>query len=256
MTLDAQEEHNGNHEKTLLAIKDEFKVTMSETTFLETCHRAKLRFNKPKKVPYLTETHKMKRVAFAQDNADRDWDHVVFSDEALFRCESEPPGRWYRIGARPQVNKTGQGPRAMVFWAISKTHRFSPQFVVDNVDAVTYKKILSNAFRGRNLSGMVFQQDNAPAHKAKSTKQYLQSKNVTLLPNWPANSPDLNCIENAWAILKRRVYAHKTTTKAGLIDAIKSEIAAFTQEEVCALVDSTPRRLTAVITKNGGHIPY
>ncbi len=42
---------------------------------------------------------------------------------------------------------------------------------------------------------VIFQQDFAPAHTAKSTKSWFNDHSVTVL-DWSANSPDLNPIEN------------------------------------------------------------
>ncbi len=42
---------------------------------------------------------------------------------------------------------------------------------------------------------LIFQQDLAPAHTAKSTKSWLNYHGVGVL-DWPANSPDLIPIEN------------------------------------------------------------
>ncbi len=54
------------------------------------------------------------------------------------------------------------------------------------------------------VAGFIFQQDLAPAHTAKSTKSWLNDHGVGVL-DWPANSPDLNSIENLWGIVKRKM---------------------------------------------------
>ncbi len=50
----------------------------------------------------------------------------------------------------------------------------------------------------------IFQQDLAPAHTAKSTTIWLNDNGVGVL-DWPANSPDPNCIENLLGIVKRKM---------------------------------------------------
>ncbi len=73
-------------------------------------------------------------------------------------------------------------------------------FLKSTVNAAIYQEILE-------LYGdadFIFQQDLAPAHTAKSTKSWFNDHGVTVL-DWPANSPDLNPIENLWGIVKRKM---------------------------------------------------
>ena len=59
---------------------------------------------------------------------------------------------------------------------------------------------------------MIFMQDGAPCHSAKSIKTFLANENIPLL-NWPSNSPDTNPIENLWELVKRKVSADMMTNK-------------------------------------------
>ncbi len=56
---------------------------------------------------------------------------------------------------------------------------------------------------------MIFQQDGCVPHRAHSISSFLEAEDITLL-QWPAQSPDLNIIENAWAMLKRELRRNST----------------------------------------------
>jgi len=64
-----------------------------------------------------------------------------------------------------------------------------------------------------------FQQDLAPCHTSRKVKQFVLDNDIRTL-DWPGNSPDLNPIENLWAILKARLHKHDCTTRVKLVAAI------------------------------------
>ncbi|XP_047142877.1 heterogeneous nuclear ribonucleoproteins A1 homolog [Hydra vulgaris] len=66
----------------------------------------------------------------------------------------------------------------------------------------------------------VFQQDNDPKHTSKKAKNWFEEHKVNVM-EWPAQSSDLNPIENFRADVKEVVAAAKPTTKESLCNVVK-----------------------------------
>ncbi len=76
------------------------------------------------------------------------------------------------------------------------------------VSAAIYQEILEHfmlpsADKLYAVADFIFQQDLAPAHTAKGIKNWFNDHGVTVL-DWPANSPDLNPVENLWILSRGR----------------------------------------------------
>ena len=95
-------------------------------------------------------------------------------------------------------------------------------------------------------------QDGASSHKAYATIDLIQSMGLMII-DWPANSPDLNPIENVWSILKRRIEQHRPRTREEVKAAVQIEWNRLTREDVKKCVQSMPERCRAVIDAEGGH---
>ena len=65
--------------------------------------------------------------------------------------------------------------------------------------------------------------------------------------SWPAQSPDLNPIENFWNVIKMKMDGHKPSNKAELLQFLHQEWHKVTQQQCERLVESMPRRKKAVI---------
>ena len=95
------------------------------------------------------------------------------------------------------------------------------------------------------------QHDNAPVHRARVVEEFLRARGVVLLP-WPAQSPDLNPIENLWAQMSKRVYDKAAYPNVDSLWArIQSEWAQIGTQELHALYNSMGRRMDAVEKSRG-----
>lgn len=73
---------------------------------------------------------------------------------------------------------------------------------------------------------------------------------------WPAQSPDINPIENLWVDVKKAVQAAKPTNLKQLWEIVKTAWASISSERYQRLVESMPRRMTAIINNKGHTTKY
>lgn len=101
----------------------------------------------------------------------------------------------------------------------------------------------------------VFQQDNDPKHTAIRTRNWFIEHQVPL-SEWPAQSPDLNPIENLWSILDHICSKRAPNNAHELFDCIQTAWYQLDPDLLLRLVHSMPRRCRAVIDANGGMTKY
>jgi transposase len=189
---------------------------------------------------------------------------LVFCDEKLFTSnEMDTYKSWNLIGEPAYARETKRFPpgRCLVWACIG--HNFRQVVVLPERAAAGDGpfRLSAQTYVRRCLAPMVphlqanpsllFVQDGAGCHAARSTQAYLQRKGVKCLEGFPARSPDLNPIENYWAHLQRKVSARLPRDRAELMDAIN---AAWAEDGVAvanAMVGSFSRRCARVESAGG-----
>jgi len=73
---------------------------------------------------------------------------------------------------------------------------------------------------------------------------------------WPAQSPDLNPIENLWGDIKKGVFEAEPTNINDLWSVIERSWAAIPTKRYQILIDSMPKRCKAVIENKGYATKY
>jgi hypothetical protein len=98
----------------------------------------------------------------------------------------------------------------------------------------------------------VFQQDNAPCHVSATARRWFAQNDIELMA-WPPQSPDLNQVENLWAVLRRCVKARMPIQNIeALQTAVEECWAEIPEKTLRGLIQSMPELIQEVIKSKGG----
>ncbi|CEI97555.1 hypothetical protein RMCBS344292_11686 [Rhizopus microsporus] len=118
-----------------------------------------------------------------------------------------------------------------------------------------YEPVLFDFYK--NLDSSVLMEDGAPIHRAKIAAEWREAKGINKM-SWPAQSPDLNPVENLWSIMKKRLsalYSHAKSPQVVevVLESVSREL---TPEVINKIIDFMPKRVKAVIKARGGPTKY
>lgn len=245
------------------------------------------------KKPFLTSKHKKDRLEWAMKYKDwtvEDWLKVIFSDECMMRVGV--PARRQRVIRRQgsalqeqHLTPTFKSQRvSIMIWGCFSGDRLGPCITLEQggVDTDAYMEILYDGLFGMiedvigapdNLSdssnidadALLFMHDNAPCHSSQDIKDLLEEHHISVM-KWPAQSPDLNPIENLWQELKDRFYkkwrqlrqspSASSASYEKYCDMIQECWRELSGDYIRSLIESMPKRCAEVIAAKGGHIKY
>ncbi len=239
---------------------------------LESVHQESPRsdvFRKRATKPLLNQRQRQKHLTWAVEKKNwtvAQWFKVLFSDEIKF-CISfgnQGPRVWRKSGEAQNpccLKSSVKFPQSVMIWAAMSSAGVGPLcFLKSTVNAAIYQEILEHfmlpsADKLYGDANFIFQQDLAPAHTAKGTKSWFNDHGVTVL-DWPANSPDLNPIENLWGIVKRKMRDTRPNNADDLKTTVKETWASIPPQQCHKLITSMPRRIEAVIKAKGAPTKY
>ena len=161
--------------------------------------------------------NKKKRVKWAKSHADwdeSDWGRIVFSDEVtLYPERTQTRVRWAWAGEPgPPPEENNLKRFSVNIWGYIRYDgtRGLVRFT-ETMKKEGYKKLLEghlwNALEGLEDAEeqLIFMQDGASYHSSNYIIDWLEENNVEYL-EWPAQSPDLNLIENVWAAVRNELF--------------------------------------------------
>jgi len=214
----------------------------------------------------------------------KEWERVIWSDEASIQVGLDPYPRWLFRSEGEKFHRTclkaafKTSRQSIMVWACfhGDTKGTLIVFEKGSIDSLVYQNTLREGLLGLieeeegiletqlRPSSLIFMQDNAPIHKSNSTLEFLRSFNISPMA-WPPNSPDLNPIENIWALFKKEFHSRWSARRAISSAAIKfpemktmliESWEALPVELFRVVADSMPRRVRLALKASGGPINY
>jgi transposase len=198
---------------------------------------------------------------------------ILFTDEKLFTVEEVFNHQNTRIWSPNvksipenllRVNRSQKPASVMVWGGITSTGKTPLIFIEKGVkiNGMVYRqevleKVVKPWAQGHfNDRHWVFQQDNAPAHRAKDTQAWIMNQFPASIAasEWPPYSCDLNPMDySVWSILEQKVCSIKHSSIESLKQHLEEEWAAIPTDTLRKIVNDFPRRLVACVKAKGGH---
>lgn len=238
--------------------------TVSPSTIWRVRKEMHYNFKPPKIRQYLTDEQIHKRNIFAHSilQSDINLDSIVFSDESRICLGPDSRFIWYQPGevSDDVYQEYTKAEIGVMIWA-AIGYNFKSNLIIchKNVDAKEYRQIIKDSNMVETLNQIhgqgewLFMQDGAKPHTSKDTIKFLL-KRMSLLSNWPANSPDMNPIEHLWAILKYRIREMQPKSIPELEAVLMEEWAKIDMNLINVLVRSFKKRILLVANQQGRQI--
>lgn len=218
--------------------------------------------------PFINEVNRRRRVAWAREHLDwtrEQWHKVLWTDESPYVLRFNRKVRVWRTpdeANHPSCTRaTVKHDEKIMVWGCFAAHGTGHLYRIEGImNKNIYVGILEDHMypSAVDLFGeeeWIFQEDNDPKHTSRLAAEWRNDNGINRLP-WPAQSPDLNPIENLWAILDKRLKDRQPGTKQELFEELERGWNALDVELLTNLVDSMPARCQSVIDSQGYATKY
>jgi hypothetical protein len=235
------------------SILEKANVNLSNRTVQRFLTADGYKYMKTKKEIVLSEQNKAARTEIC-----RKWlsegapsRNIVFTDETRYSLDGpDSDYSWQQPKSRRKRPMRQQGGGSVMIWGmLLPTGQLHCTEVKQTLNAAKYIHLLKTfalpTIQGQYNDDWILQQDNAPAHAAGATHDFLESKGVSIL-GWPSHSPDINVIENMWHLLANEIYRHGAAEN---MQELRTKIQA-----AVAKLNSNPRIGENVYKSFGGRI--
>lgn len=211
----------------------------------------------------IRQQNKVKRLDWARANLHDDFQNVIWSDETTVQLETHRRHCYRKEGEKPNPKPRAKHPTKVHVWAgISKKGATKVCVFEGIMAAPLYCEILQKTLlpfikeKFHPPSTHRFMQDNDPKHTSRAAQDYYARSGI----NWwktPAESPDMNPIENLWHELKEYIRREvKPINKQQLVDGIINFWKTVDEHKCCRYIEHLDKVLPKVIEVHGEPTGY
>jgi hypothetical protein len=178
-------------------------------------------------------------------------DHIVFSDEKLFVI-NHWEGKAYAKPGKPVTAPVHKFPgRVMVWGGISSFGKTPLVVISQTLNSAGYCEVLKEYrdWLESDCPGGVHPSllhDNARIHVSRETLAFLQREGLSVVPNWPPNSPDLNPIELVWSWMSGEVKKMRPKNTQELKEMVQNVWDSLDSDHINRLVSGLGKRIHRV----------
>ena len=215
--------------------------------------------------PLLTKRHMKNRLLWCSNYKKwsfSNWSDVIYSDECMVDIYSKRHKVVWRPAGKRFNNKYTQKTVShshksiMLFGAIKADGSRILVQCPKKFNSDEYTKMLSSHLLPFYNIENIYMQDNAPIHRSKVTMQFIEENGIIIIDDWPAQSPDLNIIENLWAILKYELQKLNFNSEESLWKSCVEIWNSIPPKKITQLYQSIPNRLLNIIRVKGANTKY
>lgn len=232
----------------------------------------------------LSESNKKKRVEFCNDALQKrssefsSWIFIDAKDLYLYRY---PKGRleyaWHDVGSKApsRLSPSASSPYVFRFYAAVGLGYKSPlYFVPPSPPKGSKKKRGTETFKSQHFVHMLTQltshiasggqfsrgykllMDNAKQHTSSFSREAIKQLGIHVVEGYPAQSWDLNVIENCWGMLNNNLTKCKAESADGWRKRINLAWEGVQQGSIDALVMGMRARIQSVLVSQGEWVPH